>query len=160
MFSSYNKRINDIRECKEQALSHAYVHNLFTNPFMVFLFVHHTQKKSFVLWFISLPIFPVLIHLYSCSFSRFPPLTVISAQPPAFSLSLRKCHPETLPSSYLHPSFVRPPPFVSPAVSSLLLSSLLIPSSPFIFSFILPPSPSSAYFCPHAGLTRKCQNTI
>lgn len=67
------------------------------------------------------------------------------------SLSLSRCHTETLHASYLHPPLAAffPVPFVFLAASSLLLSLLLILCVPFIFTLILLPLLPSAYFCAH-----------
>lgn len=134
-FSRYNKRINDIRECKEQALSHAYVHSLSLIPSShSFQFVTH--RFSPFLWSVSLATFSLLfIRIPLTFFPCFPPLTSISTLPPAFSFSFGECHIKTLPSSYPHPSFFlsSSPLFVSPPAACLFSAFILITYSVFPF---------------------------
>lgn len=104
MFYRYNKRINDIRECKEQALSHAYVLNLFANPLFVFLFVPaHKTYFTFPEYF-SAHIF--ILFIYSFPSFCLPTLTIVLTLPVALSFSLRESQTETSPPSYLYPHSV------------------------------------------------------
>lgn len=109
-----------------------------------FLFITHT-KIFHILRFISLPTFSVLFIYIPGLFSCFPPLTIISALPPAFRLSFRECHAETLPSSYLHPSFVF---FLLPSLSPRLSHLCFYPH--YLFCLLL--SSSFSFFCRHCHL--------
>lgn len=130
LFSSYNKRINDIRECKEQALSHAYVHNLFTNPFIIFP-VHHTREHFHTFWFISLPTFPVLFIyipvLFFFPVSHLSPSFELCLQPLVF-LSGNVTQQHYLPLIFIPHS--SPPP-LSPRLSHLCFILIIYSVFPF-----------------------------
>lgn len=116
-FSRYNKRINDIRECKEQALSHAYVHKEFSSHLFL------TYFYSFIFLFV---------------FLLFVTLVLALLLPSCVSLSGSLTQANHLLVPFIPHSVVSClilPPLPPPSVSHLLLSSLLILSSPFISSF-------------------------
>lgn len=141
--SRYNKRINDIRECKEQALSHAYVHRrLLPHTLMV---NRHFLCDPFTFLRMS-PVLPT----FNQRFNSAPSLE---------SLFQGASHKKNIPL------------FLSSRLPFFLLSSSLLFVSPARLSrlcfyphylFLLPLSsslpfcrchPSSAYFCPPAGLS-------
>lgn len=144
--SRYNKRINDIRECKEQALSHAYVHNLVTpSHTSIFIqFVPNAHRNWVFPMYFPVLIFSI-IHLY--------PAHRLWSSPQGVSHRMITFFFPLSPIQFL-------PRFVLPLclISALIL--LLILSSPFISTLILLPSLPSTYFCASAGLSSKCQNTI
>ncbi len=127
MFSRYNKRINDIRECKEQALSHAYVQSFFYQSLSCINF--YSSQKYFTCygWTARISV------LFSFSASHFWTSFQLCLQPLVCVLrSLSQKHNLRLifiPHSFF--ALLHPPRFVS--LRCLISAFILITYSVFPF---------------------------